>query len=633
MSCIEMATDRTGTKTALGDYRNDVKPVVIVDSQTGKHLGRVDFGHKAKRTKEFDDEWPGISYLALAPDADWVASAHDDGSVYLWDANSGKQLGRIFKVAKKDPSAPLVAANPSPSTRRIYVLSDDDGAVLTWSIPKVSSAFVIPSPSDGKKASVPGAKLIATAGGGGRIAVFADDKKTPHVSIRDGVTLKPLLRVVVDVPQLFTAAGGSARSRRMCNKLALNHDGSYCMLARDADAVIWDVSSHSPAFSLENVKRLGSAAAASPTAAVVPITATPAGAGAASGLTIVEGSSEEGYDPLSPGAKPSADSKVHLFAIVSGSCDATGNWVLQCADVDEAALDKCVAAPAMRIIGGTPDMHKAQLAKANTILAATKGTAEEGGMCGLTRFVAGTHMPRLLRECLFDEATAFLHEGSKDTTLASRKKVDDGFASESDDEVNAAATELLIEKREAPPGVRQESEKDSDDDDDDDDDEDDDDDVKSDGTADDDDDDVDSDLADAAAKKPAPKSAAKPVVVPAKVPTAKKSSMKKVDSWGDTADDSDADDDADDSDDPSLGLGDDESDLSSLGLDAALKDLDESLKALDSDSDAAAAAAIQQSPSGKAQRAKPMAKPAAAGKPARRQAVASDGAESSSDGL
>ena len=189
---------------AAGIRRTPQVEEALREALKASHIGSVYEGHEAD-----------VNDLTYAPDGSWIASSSDDGTIQLWDPDSGEPRttisfddgsgGRIYSL-EVDPGGETLAsageavdltlwdpdsgdrilAIPLPGDGFVYTLSfSPDGErlasaggddVLIWDVASGERAGSIDVPGGAFGASYsPDGRLVATAGGDGVIRVWESE--------------------------------------------------------------------------------------------------------------------------------------------------------------------------------------------------------------------------------------------------------------------------------------------------------------------------------------------------------------------------------------------------------------------------------------------------------------------------
>jgi WD40 repeat protein len=112
---MAVAWSRNGKWIATGEL--EVAALRLWDARTGESLIELEQRHKSH-----------VRALAFSPDDRWLASASEDGTVCLWEAETGKHVATFSEHGK-----PVHCLAFSPDSKRI-ASGGDDNRVLVWTV-------------------------------------------------------------------------------------------------------------------------------------------------------------------------------------------------------------------------------------------------------------------------------------------------------------------------------------------------------------------------------------------------------------------------------------------------------------------------------------------------------------------
>jgi WD40 repeat protein len=167
--CVRFSPD--GKKLVSGSEREDI--FRIWDAATGKELSR--FEHKT--SEEGPSLEARVSALAWSPDGSRVISAHDQGTLLLWDVPSGKQI-RTFKGHEGIVQSVIF----SPDGKWL-VSGSIDRTVRLWDVESGEECGHFGDAADAVKcvAFSPDGRLLAASIGDYEGAVYVWDFKTSRL--------------------------------------------------------------------------------------------------------------------------------------------------------------------------------------------------------------------------------------------------------------------------------------------------------------------------------------------------------------------------------------------------------------------------------------------------------------------
>jgi len=158
--------------------------------------------------------------VAFSPDGRRVASGHQAGLAFIWDAQTGKRLQLLGGVGAGSHRGPVWSAAFSPDGRRVAT-AGDDGAVRVWNPERGECLLNI------SNVTVPGGR-VSFSHDGTRLAVVAGRNSAKILSAGDGQCLKTVPLTTLDEPPY------------RCLSAEFSPDGKLLVVASDLPH-IWDI--------------------------------------------------------------------------------------------------------------------------------------------------------------------------------------------------------------------------------------------------------------------------------------------------------------------------------------------------------------------------------------------------------